>query len=162
MSEHGQGQKSEQKHTTKNFVEFHNHSPLLTMVVPSAPFLSNACLPIKPSSEVVCKRHLLRHLCQVGNNRTLIRSEAHAVYKIILSSFAALKYKNSADINFVCQCCFASIFVRAAHGTYSGSAPALVSHTNCKNLTVRLVFKHRRSLFRCFYNCRLTFTLHMR
>ena len=29
---HRQGQKSEQKHTTKNFVEFHNHSPLLTMV----------------------------------------------------------------------------------------------------------------------------------
>jgi len=28
---HGQGQKREQKHTTKNFVEFHNHSPLLTM-----------------------------------------------------------------------------------------------------------------------------------
>ena len=27
----GQGQKSEQKHTTKNFVEFHNHSSLLTM-----------------------------------------------------------------------------------------------------------------------------------
>ena len=27
-----QGQKSEQKHTTKNFDEFHNHSPLLTMV----------------------------------------------------------------------------------------------------------------------------------
>ena len=27
----GQGQKSEQKHTTKNFVGFHNHSPLLTM-----------------------------------------------------------------------------------------------------------------------------------
>ena len=26
----GQGQKHEQKHTTKNFVEFHNHSPLLT------------------------------------------------------------------------------------------------------------------------------------
>ena len=26
------GQKSEQKPTTKNFVEFHNHSPLLTMV----------------------------------------------------------------------------------------------------------------------------------
>ena len=25
---HGQGQKSEQKHTTKNFVGFHNHSPL--------------------------------------------------------------------------------------------------------------------------------------
>ena len=27
----GQGQKREQKHTTKNFVEFHNHSPLLIM-----------------------------------------------------------------------------------------------------------------------------------
>jgi len=30
---HGQGQKSEQKHITKNFVGFQNHSPLLTMVV---------------------------------------------------------------------------------------------------------------------------------
>ena len=28
---HCQGQKSEQKHTTKKFVGFHNHSPLLTM-----------------------------------------------------------------------------------------------------------------------------------
>ena len=28
----GQGQKSEQKPTTKNFVEFHNYSPLLTML----------------------------------------------------------------------------------------------------------------------------------
>ena len=28
---HSQGQKSEQKHTTKSFDEFHNHSPLLTM-----------------------------------------------------------------------------------------------------------------------------------
>ena len=28
---HCQGQKGEQKHTTKNFVEFQNHSPLLTM-----------------------------------------------------------------------------------------------------------------------------------
>ena len=28
----GQGQKSEQKPTTKNFVGFHNHSPLLSMV----------------------------------------------------------------------------------------------------------------------------------
>ena len=28
----GQGQKREQKHTTKNFDEFHKHSPLLTMV----------------------------------------------------------------------------------------------------------------------------------
>ena len=30
---HCQGQKSEQKPTTKNFVEFHNHSLLLTMIV---------------------------------------------------------------------------------------------------------------------------------
>ena len=29
---HRQGQKREQKHTTKKFVEFHNHSPLLTML----------------------------------------------------------------------------------------------------------------------------------
>ena len=29
---HRQGQKSEQKHTTKHFVEFHNHSPPLTMM----------------------------------------------------------------------------------------------------------------------------------
>ena len=29
--EHGQGQKSEQNPTTKNFVVFHNHSPQLTM-----------------------------------------------------------------------------------------------------------------------------------
>ena len=29
----GQGQKSEQKHTTKNLIEFHNHSPLLTMIM---------------------------------------------------------------------------------------------------------------------------------
>ena len=28
----GQGQKREQKHTTKNFVGFHNHFPLLTML----------------------------------------------------------------------------------------------------------------------------------
>ena len=30
---HGQGQNSVQKHTTKNFVGFHNHSLLLTMVI---------------------------------------------------------------------------------------------------------------------------------
>ena len=29
---HGQGQKTEQKHATKNFHEFHNHSSLLTML----------------------------------------------------------------------------------------------------------------------------------
>ena len=29
---HGQGQKREQEHTTRNFYESHNHSPLLTMV----------------------------------------------------------------------------------------------------------------------------------
>jgi len=28
---HGQGQKREQKHTTKNFVEFHNNALLLTV-----------------------------------------------------------------------------------------------------------------------------------
>ena len=29
---HGQGQKREQQHTTKNFVKFYNHSPLLNML----------------------------------------------------------------------------------------------------------------------------------
>ena len=29
---HGQDRKTEQKNTAKNFVGFHNHSPLLTMV----------------------------------------------------------------------------------------------------------------------------------
>jgi len=35
---HGQGQKREQKHTTKNFDEFYNHSPLLIMLVTSLSF----------------------------------------------------------------------------------------------------------------------------
>ena len=47
---HRQGQKTEQKHTTKNFVGFHNHSPLLTIVQStdvdrrrrSGPFVSSA------------------------------------------------------------------------------------------------------------------------
>ena len=30
---HGHGQKREQKYITKNFAEFHNHSPLLTKVL---------------------------------------------------------------------------------------------------------------------------------
>ena len=30
---HGQGQKREQRHTTKKFLRFHNHSRLLTMVL---------------------------------------------------------------------------------------------------------------------------------
>ena len=33
---HGQGLKREQKHTTKNFVEFHNISPVLSMMAPRA------------------------------------------------------------------------------------------------------------------------------
>ena len=32
---------------------------------------------LKPGNEVVCKGHLLHHLYQVGNNRTLIRSVAY-------------------------------------------------------------------------------------
>ena len=34
---HGQGQKREQKRRIKNFVEFHNHSPLLTMIKSNDP-----------------------------------------------------------------------------------------------------------------------------
>ena len=41
----GQGQKSKQKHTTKNFVEFHNHSPLLIMPEPR---ISSLCAASKP------------------------------------------------------------------------------------------------------------------
>ena len=33
MFVHGQGHKREQKHTTKKFVGFHIHSPLLTMLL---------------------------------------------------------------------------------------------------------------------------------
>ena len=36
---HGQGQKREQKHATKNFIEFQSHSPLSTMVPDSFFFL---------------------------------------------------------------------------------------------------------------------------
>ena len=32
---HGQGQKGKQKHITNKFVRFHDHSLLLTMVVPT-------------------------------------------------------------------------------------------------------------------------------
>ena len=38
---HRQGQKSEQKHKTENFVEFHDHSPLLPMVINLAYTSSN-------------------------------------------------------------------------------------------------------------------------
>ena len=34
---HDQGQKREQKHRIKDFVEFHNHSPLLTMIACANP-----------------------------------------------------------------------------------------------------------------------------
>ena len=37
---HRQGQKREQKHTTKKFVEFHNQSPLLTMLRLRAHYLT--------------------------------------------------------------------------------------------------------------------------
>ena len=36
---HSHGQKSEQKHSTKNFAKLHNHLPLLTMVECSSAFL---------------------------------------------------------------------------------------------------------------------------
>ena len=40
---HGQGQKNEQKPTTKNFVGFHNYSALLTMLEPD-PAIKRKCL----------------------------------------------------------------------------------------------------------------------
>ena len=51
---HGQGQKREQKHTTKKFLRFHNHSPLLTMptftVVYNRPFPSSYLPPLQSDS----------------------------------------------------------------------------------------------------------------
>ena len=35
---HGQGQKRDQKHATKDFVEFHNHSSRLTMAKSTSHF----------------------------------------------------------------------------------------------------------------------------
>ena len=50
---HGQGQKSEQKPTTKNFVGFHNHSPPLTMLR-SVRTITNSgqCIPVQPWHQV--------------------------------------------------------------------------------------------------------------
>jgi len=39
---HSQGQKSEQKSTTKKFVGFHNHFPLLTMTQPNIHFIGTS------------------------------------------------------------------------------------------------------------------------
>ena len=41
---HVQGQKREQKHSTKNFVESHNHCPLVTMIQPSSPLIARLAL----------------------------------------------------------------------------------------------------------------------
>ena len=43
---HDQGQKSEQKHTTKSFVGFHNHSPLLTMPMEAYGIDSHQYFPV--------------------------------------------------------------------------------------------------------------------
>ena len=50
---HGQAKKSEQKPTTKKFVRFHNHSPLLTMAKASAHLgaISRCCLGDVPVLE---------------------------------------------------------------------------------------------------------------
>ena len=65
---HGQGQKREQKHRTKN--EFHNHSPPLTMVrsmrkrtdtvVPKAPTSLNQQLPRKSTFLDLCKHNKVK------------------------------------------------------------------------------------------------------
>ena len=58
---HGQGQKSEQKHTTKSFDEFHNHSPLLTMVYVT----NNWCLNFYIYLQLKNKFHSME--CQLTN-----------------------------------------------------------------------------------------------
>ena len=47
---HGQGQKREQKPTIKKVIGFHNHSPLLTMVISAILFLTGALVCSKNSS----------------------------------------------------------------------------------------------------------------
>ena len=50
----GQGQKTEQKHTTKNFDEFHNHSPLLTMILQTNKYRQSLVVCSSCQSEAVC------------------------------------------------------------------------------------------------------------
>ena len=45
---HRQGQKNERKPTTKNFVAFHNHSPLLTMLQFCKTFYDHLCKDRRP------------------------------------------------------------------------------------------------------------------
>ena len=52
---HGQGQKSEQKPTTKNFVRFHNHSPLLTMF-----YINNSLHLTRKYARIFVLGHCLR------------------------------------------------------------------------------------------------------
>ena len=74
---HCQGQKREQKHTTKNFVEFHNQSPLLTMVLVDVNHLRLlADLPekrdsLKPCSGPLVKIIILLSLCTARSLNTL-------------------------------------------------------------------------------------------
>ena len=51
----GQGQKREQKQSTKNFVGFHNHSPLATTACFELMFLATEVFPANTSLSVVLK-----------------------------------------------------------------------------------------------------------
>ena len=62
---HFQGQKREQKHTTKFFVEFHNHSPLLTMI------RRIRCLSIRWNRKII-NMHNGRVSVELGRVKSLI------------------------------------------------------------------------------------------
>ena len=52
---HRQGQKTEQKHTTKNFVGFHNHSPLLTVVQSTDVVVPGRSSPVRHRNRLTVK-----------------------------------------------------------------------------------------------------------
>ena len=70
---HGQGQKNEQKPRTKTFFRFHNHSPLLTMM------LWTLKSPKKDEKHVHCDDSALSVLAMFGVSKRFSRSICYVV-----------------------------------------------------------------------------------
>ena len=68
---HGQGQKKrQQKHTTKNFKEFHNHFPLLTLEPPNAiKAIINVTIALFYTEKLISGFHM--HDSQNSNYKTI-------------------------------------------------------------------------------------------
>ena len=92
---HGQGQEREQKHSTKNFVEFHDHSPRLNMLSSFCSLRSSSRTRPSRASRSLCRLFLSRAL----KNREAVKSlrvmQRHYYVKI----FTCQKVRN--DIAFV-------------------------------------------------------------